>query len=69
MAAISSAESSKSKTSRFSAIRAGLVDLGITERPCWMPHRSMTWAGLLPCAWAIRPITGSWSAEEWPLSR
>ena len=30
----SSAVSSKSKTSKFSAIRPGLVDFGIAERPC-----------------------------------
>ena len=33
MAASSSAVSSKSKTSKFSAIRCGLVDFGIAERP------------------------------------
>ena len=53
MAAISSAVSSKSKTSKFSAMRCGLVDFGMTKRPSWMCQRSMTWAGLLPCAWAI----------------
>ena len=53
MAASSSAVRSKSKTSRFSAIRLGLVDFGITERPCCTPHRSITCAGDLPCAFAI----------------
>jgi hypothetical protein len=57
------------KRSGYSAMRSALVDFGMTERLCWMPQRSMTCAGLLPCAAAIRPITGSWSAEEWPLSR
>ena len=33
----------------FSAIRAGLVDFGITERPCCRCQRSITCAGVLPC--------------------
>jgi hypothetical protein len=42
IAAISLEVSSKSKTSMFSAMRLGLVDFGMTERPCWIPQRSMT---------------------------
>jgi hypothetical protein len=34
MALSSSPVSSKSNTSKFSAMRPGLVDLGMTERPC-----------------------------------
>jgi hypothetical protein len=34
MAVISSADSSKSNTAMFSAMRLGLVDFGITDRPC-----------------------------------
>ena len=41
-AVISSAESSKSKTSMFSAMRLGFVDFGMTERPCWSPQRNIT---------------------------
>jgi hypothetical protein len=29
-------------TSMFPAIRCGVVDFGITERPCWRCQRSMT---------------------------
>ena len=40
IAVISSLESSKSKTSKFSAMRPGLVDLGIAERPsCTCPSQ------------------------------
>jgi hypothetical protein len=35
--AISSADSSKSKTVMFSAMRLELEDFGITERPCCTP--------------------------------
>ena len=69
IAMISSSVKSKLKTSMFSAMRDGLVDFGITERPCCMPHRSITWALLLPCAVAIPPMTGSTSVLVWPLSR
>ena len=53
MAAISSVESSKSKRLKFSLIRLGLVDFGITERPCWRPQRSITWAGVFSWVLAI----------------
>ena len=59
MAVISSADSSKSKTLKFSAMRLGLVDSGITERPCCRPQRSITWAGVLPWVVATSPMTGS----------
>src|SRR5277367_6169990 len=49
-AAISSADSAKSDTSMFSAMRVGSVDFGITDRPSSRPQRSMTCAGLLPWA-------------------
>jgi len=48
MAASSSLASSKSKTSKFSAMRAGLVDFGIAERPCCRYQRGITWAADLP---------------------
>ena len=47
----------------------GLGGLRMTDRPCCRPQRSMTWAGLLPCVRAMPRMTGSSSAEEWPLSR
>ena len=37
IATILSADNSKSKTSMFSAMRLGLVDFGMTERPCCRP--------------------------------
>ena len=37
----------------------GLVDFGMTERPCCRCQRSMTWAGLFACASAIRTMVGS----------
>ena len=45
---------------------AGFVDFGITERPSWSPHRSMTWPALLPWASAMAPMTGS-SSGSWPV--
>ena len=42
IAAICSLSSSKSKTSKFSAMRAGFVDLGIAERPSCTCQRSIT---------------------------
>ncbi len=50
MRAISSSVSSKSKTSKFSAIRSGRTDLGITTTPRWVSQRSTTWATVFPCA-------------------
>ena len=69
MAASSSAVRSKSKTSKFSAMRCGLVDFGMTERPCCRCQRSITWAGDLPCASAIAPMTGSSRVLPWLPSR
>src|SRR5215216_6266791 len=42
IAAICSLASSKPKTSKFSAMRAGLVDFGIAERPSCRCQRSIT---------------------------
>ncbi len=46
MAAASSSVRSKSKTAKFSAMRCGLVDFGMTERPSCRCQRSITWAGV-----------------------
>src|SRR5699024_10283175 len=35
-----------SKTSKFSAMRSGLTDFGIAERPCWRCQANITWAGV-----------------------
>ena len=35
---------------------AGVVDFGMTERPCCSPQRSITWAGVLPWAVAMSAI-------------
>ena len=69
IAAISSADSSKSNTLMFSAMRLGLVDFGMTERPCCRPQRSITCAGLLPWAVAMSPMTGSSRVLPWLPSR
>jgi transposase len=69
IAVIWSADRSKSKTSMFSAIRLGLVDFGIAERPCCTPQRSMTWAAVLSWASAMLAITGSSRVLPWLLSR
>src|SRR6185437_11914918 len=59
MAATSSVVSSKSNTSKFSAMRWGLVDFGMTERPSCRCQRSMTCAGLLEWDSAILTMAGS----------
>ena len=46
--AISSAESSKSKISRFSCIRSRCIDFGKMMWPRWMCHRSVTCAVVFP---------------------
>jgi hypothetical protein len=69
IAASSSVVSSKSNTSMFSAMRCGLVDFGMTERPSCRCQRSMTWAGLLAWARAMPRMTGSSSVLVCPLSR
>ena len=47
--AISSADSAKSNTSKFSRAWASLPALGIAATgPCWMSQRSATWAAVLP---------------------
>ncbi len=48
IAASSSLDNSKSNTLMFSAIGLGLVDFGMTERPCCRPQRSITCAAPLP---------------------
>ena len=42
-----------------SAIRVGLANFGITERPCCRPQSSITWARGMPTAAATAPMTGS----------
>ena len=50
--------SSKSKTSRFSAIRSGLTDLGIMTALRWTSQRRTTWPTDLPWAAAIAVSVG-----------
>src|SRR6266496_4161731 len=68
IAASCSPVSRKSKMSKFSAMRCGFVDFGMAERPCCRCQRSITRAGVLPCAVAISPMTGSCRALVWPLT-
>lgn len=56
---ISSAVSSKSKTSKFSVISSGRTDFGIALRPSCRCQRIMTCAGVLPRAAAIEAMAGS----------
>ena len=49
MAPTSSSVSWKSKMSMFSAMRCGLTDFGIAQKPCSMCQRRTTCAGVLPC--------------------
>jgi hypothetical protein len=51
--------SSKSNTSKFSAIRSGRTDFGIAERPSCRCQRIITSAGVLPWAAAIALMAGS----------
>ena len=51
--------SSKSKMSRFSAIRPGFADFGIATRPSWTCQRSTTWVADLPYFSPIPTTTGS----------
>lgn len=70
MAATSSGLSAKSKTSRFSAMRCALTDLGIAHRPWSRCRRRTTWAAVLPylsasavtagSSRALRPPLGAW---------
>jgi hypothetical protein len=48
IAAMSSSLSSKSKSSKFSWIRDGVVDFGKTMSPRWMCQLSVTWAVVRP---------------------
>ena len=59
IAATCSGVSSKSKTSKFSAIRAGLTDFGIAERPSCRCQRSITCAADFPYWRAISSSVGS----------
>ena len=52
IAAISSPVSVNPRTSRFVAIRSGVVDFGMTTTSCWTCQRSTTCAGVTP--WASR---------------
>ena len=54
MASISSLSRLKSKMSKFDFIRSRCTDFGNTMSPRWMCQRSTTWAGVLPCAPAMR---------------
>ena len=56
MAAISSAESSKPKTSMFSRWRCGVADLGIGRAPICTCQRRMTCPGVTPWAFAAATI-------------
>src|SRR5208283_3208339 len=69
MAATSSVVSSKPSTSKFSAMRRGLVDFGMTERPSCRCQRSMTCAGLLEWDSAILTMAGSSRVLVCPPSR
>ena len=59
IAATSSAVSEKSKTSKFSAMRCGLTDFGIAQKPCSRCQRRTTCAGVLPYLAARSVMTGS----------
>ena len=50
-------------------MRCGLVDFGMTDRPCCRCQRSITWAGDLRCSSAIPVMTGSSSVLPWLPSR
>ena len=58
-ASSSAVVSSKSNTSKFSAIRSGRTDFGIAERPSCRCQRIITCAGVLPWAAAIEAMAGS----------
>ena len=53
ISAISSSLSSKSKSSKFSRIRSGVTDLGMTTLPSCRCQRRIAWAGVLPWRAAI----------------
>ncbi|MNV70983.1 hypothetical protein D3C71_1639740 [compost metagenome] len=59
MAAISSADNSKSNTSMFSRMRAGVTDFGITISPLCKCQRSVIWAADLLCFLARSTMTFS----------
>ena len=59
MSVISASLSSKSKIAKFSSTRERVTYLGKMMSPRCTCQRSVTWAGDLECASAIRTITGS----------
>src|SRR3954469_14377051 len=59
MRCISSASSSKSNTSKFSRIRSGRTDFGMTTTSRWISQRRTTCATDFPCAAAISDNVGS----------
>ena len=59
--------SSKSKSSKFSLIRAGVTDFGKITCPCCRCQRSTTWAGLRSSRWATALTTGSFSTWPWAI--
>ncbi len=63
--AIWSKKSSKSNTSKFSAIRSGRADFGIAMVSCCLCQRRMTWATDFSCSAAIRAV--AWSLSGSPL--
>src|SRR6266702_4497143 len=64
MAAISSSRSSKSTTTRFSAMRSGLVVRdNATTSSCWISHRRTTCGIDRPWLSAISAIVGSVSTR------
>jgi hypothetical protein len=66
-AATSASSSVKSKTSRFSAMRDGVTDLGITTLPSWRCQRSTTCAGERSYFAATAAMAGSSSRPlPWP---
>lgn len=66
---ISSSVSWKSKTSRFSAMRSGRTDFGMTTMPRWMSQRRTTWATVLLCPVAISVRTGLVNRSSRPWAR
>ena len=65
--AMSVSSSSKSKISKFSLIRAGVVDFGKMMSPRCMCQRSVTWAAVLPSRSAIAVMVGSSRTAPWAI--
>ena len=47
-------------------MRDGVEDFGMTIRPRSRCQRSTTWAGVLPCFFAMASISGFFSPAPWP---